>query len=248
MCTYSLLLLCSSQQNEGEEEDESDPEKLKKKAEIWWGLSDSSTNLAKELLPSDFITLSPSQDLSFFEHEETPDTPDAGPPVPPAESEPINESGVLDTEQLITKHDSSLSLVTMVGPSPLQLPTFVLPAKHRGLHVHCTAITSFFFHLNITINQISLFHTALSCQLHAELYAIVTMHFLLSLNFCLSFFLCYFFTPFVLFSMQFHFLFTHNRTLNLHRHSHINRTFRNQKLHRHPHTLPHTSTQTYNNE
>lgn len=41
-------------------------DKLKKKCEVWWGLSDSSINLAKELLPTEYITLSPSNEISLF--------------------------------------------------------------------------------------------------------------------------------------------------------------------------------------
>lgn len=59
-CRY----FCSNQEEEAEEEE--DIEKLKKKCEVWWGLSDSSTNLAKELLPSEFVTLSPSKEMSFL--------------------------------------------------------------------------------------------------------------------------------------------------------------------------------------
>jgi len=54
----SLIFLFLSN-HEAEIEEEEDAEKLKKKCEVWWGLSDSSTNLAKELLPSEFVTVSP---------------------------------------------------------------------------------------------------------------------------------------------------------------------------------------------
>lgn len=46
--------------------EEQDVEKLKKKCEIWWGLSDSSTNLAKELLPTEFVSSSPSTEMSLL--------------------------------------------------------------------------------------------------------------------------------------------------------------------------------------
>ena len=40
---------------------------MKKKCEVWWGLSNSSTNLAKELLPSEYVTLSPPKETSCVE-------------------------------------------------------------------------------------------------------------------------------------------------------------------------------------
>ena len=45
-------------------EEEEDVDKLKKKCEVWWGLSDSSTNLAKELLPTEFVSAGPSKDMA----------------------------------------------------------------------------------------------------------------------------------------------------------------------------------------
>jgi len=104
----------NSQQSEEDDSSESDPEKLKKKAEIWWGLSDSSTNLAKALLPSDFITLSPSKDLSYFDQEEPVDKISMHTPT---EEEEEDEFAVLDTDQLIAKKDSSFNLITTVGPT-----------------------------------------------------------------------------------------------------------------------------------
>ena len=53
--------------NNDEAEEEEDLEKLKKKCEVWWGLSDSSTNLARELLPTEFVTLSPSKEMAALE-------------------------------------------------------------------------------------------------------------------------------------------------------------------------------------
>lgn len=65
MALSKITLYCSNRAEEEIQEDE-DIDKLKKKCEVWWGLSDSSTNLAKELLPSEFVTLSPSKEMSFL--------------------------------------------------------------------------------------------------------------------------------------------------------------------------------------
>ena len=65
----NLFFLSSSHQEE-EADEEEDLEKLKKKCEVWWGLSDSSTNLAKELLPSEFVTISPSKEMSFLDNKD----------------------------------------------------------------------------------------------------------------------------------------------------------------------------------
>lgn len=69
MC--SCLALYSNNRGGEEDRQEEDPEKVKKKTEIWWGLSESSTFLAKDLLPPMFVTLSPSRELSLFEEEDT---------------------------------------------------------------------------------------------------------------------------------------------------------------------------------
>ena len=132
-----MYLSPHSQQSQDDEEDQCDPEKLKRKAEIWWGLSDSSTNLAKALFPSDFITLSPSKDLSYFEQGEPPEIPPRDSPIEDTVDESVvldtvdesvvldtvdesvvldtvDESVVLDTEKLITKEGSTTSPIASV--------------------------------------------------------------------------------------------------------------------------------------
>ncbi len=55
LCLYWRFLFNSNNQWPVEEEEEEDAEKLQKKCEVYWGLSDSTVNIAKLLLPPEYI-------------------------------------------------------------------------------------------------------------------------------------------------------------------------------------------------
>lgn len=95
---------CSHQQEEGQG-DVSDSEKMKKKCEVWWGLSNSSTNLAKELLPSEYVTLSPSKEIQSIEEPQC-----LGQLLPSTASQSLESSTVIDsidTDKLLSKDETS---------------------------------------------------------------------------------------------------------------------------------------------
>lgn len=128
------MLTHSNQEREAEEEE--DVEKLKKKCEVWWGLSDSSTNLAKELLPKEFASSSPSREMCLLTDNTTTTTsrfeekPDgattsieleggvATTATSIAESEPEDD---IETEQMITKKLSSEDDVSVSHTIPWSL-------------------------------------------------------------------------------------------------------------------------------
>ena len=90
--------------HEEELNDNEDGDKVKK-CEVWWGLSDSSTNLAKELLPSEFVTLDPSRDQSVYDEQSRSNGATS--------SKSIDPDGV-DIEGIDTLIEKQLSTITTV--------------------------------------------------------------------------------------------------------------------------------------
>ncbi len=101
----SVITICCCHSNQEEEpQEEEDVDKLKKKCEVWWGLSDSSINLAKELLPTEYITLSPSKEISFLSN---------GLPAPSNAVAPVETSDLHTT----TEGSSAQAAASSTGPS-----------------------------------------------------------------------------------------------------------------------------------
>ena len=101
--------MCSNHEDDLDEEHVLEKQKLK--AEVYWGLSESSTNLAKELLPSEYITLSPSKEQSLF-------TADDSAHCTTSLSKSIidsNGTDATDTDELLkTAESSNVNVITCI--------------------------------------------------------------------------------------------------------------------------------------